>query len=94
MKSKLHFFAKQNTKRARTTARRLARILREFKNDPVRNFRLHSEAAALAAKVSYFLREAETGGRIILTEDGKRRQVFLVDKEKSHFSPKNRLELL
>ena len=56
-------------------------------------FNLHSEASALAAKVSYFLREAETGGRIILTDDGKRRQVFLVDNLNSFSSRKNKLEL-
>lgn len=91
MKSKMHFFANQSSKRARTTARRLARILREFSDDPVRNCRLHSEAATLAEKFSYFLREAEAGGRIILTDEGERRQVFLVDKLKTYFpKPTNR----
>lgn len=93
MKSKMHFFARQSSKRARTTARRLSRIVRKFSNDPVRHFNLHSEAAAMAAKVSYFLREAEMGGRIILTDDGKRRQVFLVDNLNSFSSRKNKLEL-
>jgi hypothetical protein len=93
MKSKMHFFANQSSKRARTTARRLTRILRELGNDPFRHFNLHSEASALAAKVSYFLREAETGGRIILTDDGKRRQVFLVDNLNCFSSGKNKLEL-
>lgn len=82
----MHFFANQSTKRARTTAKRLTHILREFRNDPVGNFRLHSEAAALAEKVSYFIRQAEESGRIILTEDGKRRQVVLVDNEKVNLS--------
>jgi hypothetical protein len=79
MKSKMRFFSLQNTKRARATAKRLTAILREYKRDPVRNFRMGSEAAALAMKVSYYLRQSETAGRIILTEDGKRRQVFLID---------------
>lgn len=94
MKSKLRFFANQSSKRARTTARRLTRILRQYKRDPIRNFRMHSEAAALAAKVSYFLREAEAGGRIILTEDGKRRQVFLVDNVNSFNRSASKMELL
>lgn len=94
MKSKIHFFANQSSKRARTTARRLAHILREFSNDPVRNCRLHSEAATLAAKVSYFIREAKAGGRIILTDDGERRQVFLVDKLNNLFSKTQKSELI
>ena len=84
MKSQMRCFANQNTKRARATARRLTRILRDLKRNPSRNFRLYSEAATLAEKVSYFLRESETGGRIILTEDGHRRQFFLVDRLKNH----------
>jgi hypothetical protein len=81
MKSQMRCFANQNTKRARATARRLTRILRDLKSNPSRNFRLYSEAATLAEKVSYFLRESETGGRIILTEDGQRRQFFLVGRK-------------
>lgn len=86
MKSKMRFFALQNSKRARTTAKRLAAMIREYKRDPVRNFRMGSEAAALAMKVSYYLRQSETGGRIILTQDGKRRQLFSVDKENARQS--------
>jgi hypothetical protein len=84
MKSQMRCFANQNTKRARATARRLTRILRDLKSNPSRNFRLYSEAATLAEKVSYFLRESETGGRIILTEDEQRRQFFLVDRLKEY----------
>lgn len=79
MKSKLMFFARLSRKRARTQARRLNLLMKHYRSDPVRNFQTHSEAAGLARSVSYYLRQAEVAGRIILTEDGDRRQVFLVD---------------
>lgn len=79
MKSKLMFFARQSSKRARTQAQGLRRLMKRFSSDPVRNFKTWSEAASLARRVSYHLRQAETAGRIILTAEGERRQVFLVD---------------
>jgi hypothetical protein len=82
MKSKLMFFARLSRKRARTQARRLNVLMKQYRSDPVRNFRTHSEAAGLARSASYYLRQAEIAGRIILTVDGKRRQLFLVDIDK------------
>lgn len=79
MKSKLMYFARLSRKRARTQARRLGILMKQYRSDPVRNYRTHSEAAGLARSVSYYLRQAETAGRIILTVEGERRQVFLVD---------------
>jgi hypothetical protein len=81
MKSKLMFFVRLSRKRARTQARRLSALMKRYRSDPVCNFRTHSEAASLARSVSYYLREAEMAGRIILTVDGDRRQVFLVDDD-------------
>lgn len=77
MKTRLWGFALNSKRRASTQARRLRAILRQYAADPVRNYRLHSEAAALARSVSYYLRDWECVGRVILTEDGERRQVFL-----------------
>lgn len=79
MKSKLMFFVRLSRKRARTQARRLYVLMKQYRSDPVRNFRMHSEAAGLAISASYYLRQAEIAGRIILTVDGERRQLFLVD---------------
>lgn len=77
MKSKIKFFSQQHKKRARSTAKRLAAMMKKYLSDPDDNFGVRSEAAALAVKVSYYLREAEAAGRIILTDHGERRQVFL-----------------
>ena len=82
MKSKRVFIARMSRKRARTQARRLGVLIKQYRNDPVRNFCTHSEASSLARRVSYYLRQAEMAGRIILTVDGNRRQVFLIDKDK------------
>lgn len=79
MKSKLMFFARLSRKRARTQARRLNVLMKQYRSNPVRNFRTHSEAADLAKKTSYYLRQSEIAGRIIFTFDGERRQLFLVD---------------
>ena len=81
MKSKLVFIARLSRKRARTQARRLGVLMKQYRNDPVRNFCMHSEASSLARRVLYYLRQAEMARRIILTVDGDRRQVFLVDKD-------------
>lgn len=81
MKSKLMFFARLSRKRARAKARRLGILLKQYRSDPVHYFRVHSEAAGLARSVSYYLRQAEIAGRIILTKEGERRQVFLVDSD-------------
>lgn len=77
MTSKIKFFSQQHKKRARSTAKRLAAMMKQYGRDPDENFGTRSEAAALAVKVSYYLREAEAAGRIILTDHGERRQVFL-----------------
>lgn len=77
MTSKVKFFSQQHKKRARSTAKRLSAMLKKYRKNPDDNFSLLSEAAGLAVKVSYYLRESETAGRIILTESGARRQVFL-----------------
>lgn len=77
MTSKIKFFSQQHKKRARSTAKRLAAIMKKNSRDPDDNFGARSDAAALAVRVSYYLREAEAGGRIILTDHGERRQVFL-----------------
>lgn len=77
MDSKLMFVSQQNRKRARSTARRLIAVLKKYQRDPDSNASMHGEAAALAVRASYYLREAETAGRIILTDHGERRQIFL-----------------
>lgn len=90
MRSKLKFFALQSQKRARTQARRLAALVRKYQRDPSRNYGTRSEAAALAMKISYYIRQAEMAGRVILTEDGQRRQFFLLDGVTSaHASTRN-----
>ena len=76
MTSKIKFFSQQHKKRARSTAKRLKAMMKKYRRDPADNFGVLSEAAALAVKASYYLREAETAGRIILTDHGERRQVF------------------
>lgn len=77
MTSKMKYFSHQNKKRARSTAKRLAALMKKFHRDPDANYGVKSEAAALAVKTSYYLRQAEANGRIILTDHGERRQVFL-----------------
>jgi hypothetical protein len=77
MDSKLMFVSQQNTKRARSTARRLLAVLKKYQRDPDSNVGMRGEAAGLAVRASYYLREAETAGRIILTDHGERRQIFL-----------------
>lgn len=77
MESKLIFLSQQSRKRARSTARRLAAILKRYRLDPDADAGMRSEAAALAVRASYYIREAETAGRVILTDHGERRQVFL-----------------
>jgi hypothetical protein len=77
MNSKLMFASRQNRKRARSTARRLLTVLKKYQRDPDSNAGMQAEAAALAVRASYYLREAETAGRIILTDHGERRQIFL-----------------
>jgi hypothetical protein len=77
MKTRLMGFARNSKRRARTQARRLRALLRQYAADPVRNYQLRSEAAALARSVSYYLRDWESVGRVILTDRGERRQVFL-----------------
>ena len=42
MKSKLMFFARLSRKRARTQARRLNVLMKQYRSDPVRNFCTHS----------------------------------------------------
>ena len=49
MKSKLVFIARLSRKRARTQARRLGVLIKQYRNDPVRNFCTHSEASSLAS---------------------------------------------
>jgi hypothetical protein len=77
MDSKLMFVSQQNRKRARSTARRLLAVLKKYQRDPDSNVGMRGEAAGLAVRASYYLREAETAGRIILTDHGERRQIFL-----------------
>jgi hypothetical protein len=77
MDSKLMFVSQQNTKRARSTARHLLVVLKKYQRDPDSNAGMRGEAAGLAVRASYYLREAETAGRIILTDHGERRQIFL-----------------
>lgn len=77
MTSKIKFYAQQDRKRARSTGKRLAALMRKYLRDPAENFSVRSEAAALAVKASYYLRQAEAAGRIILTDDGERRQVYI-----------------
>jgi hypothetical protein len=67
MITKLTFLSRQSGKRARSAGRRLSALLREYRRDPDTNFSVHSEAAALAVRASYYLRQAEAAGRIILT---------------------------
>ena len=80
MKSKLTFYARQSSKRARKQAHRLHLLMKRFSSDPVRNFKTWSEAASLARRVGHNLRQTEAGGRIMLTMDRQRRQVILLDK--------------
>lgn len=77
MESKLIFLSQQSRKRARSTAKRLAAVLKKYQRDPDADAGMRSEAAALAVRASYFIREAEAAGRVILTDHGERRQVFL-----------------
>jgi hypothetical protein len=77
MKSKIKYFAHQDKKRAHSTGKRLGALLRKYLRDPDENFSVRSEAAALAVKASYYLRRAEVAGRVILTDHGERRQVFI-----------------
>ncbi|GJJ05648.1 hypothetical protein RugamoR64_61860 [Duganella rhizosphaerae] len=77
MTSHIKFFSHQHKKRARATAKRLAAMMKKYNRDPDANFGIKSEAAALATRASYYLRQAEANGRIILTDHGERRQVFL-----------------
>jgi hypothetical protein len=77
MKTVMMGVAIRAQRRARTQARRLGAILREYQADPEGNYWRRSEAAALARKVSAAWREAETVARVILTDRGERRQVFL-----------------
>lgn len=77
MKTKLTFLSRQSGKRARSAGRKLSALLREYRRDPDTNFGIYSEAAALAVRASYHLREAEAAGRIILTDHGERRQYFV-----------------
>jgi hypothetical protein len=83
MKTRLMGFARQSQRRARTQARRLGAILKQYDADPVRNFSLRGEAAALARRVSGNWRQSEVIDRVILTDRGERRQVFLNHGRKS-----------
>lgn len=76
MKTSLMGSARRNQRRARTQGRRLAAILKQYQADPA-NYSLRSEAAALARRVSVRLRQAEAVDRVILTDRGDRRQVFV-----------------
>lgn len=77
MKTVMMGFARQAGRRARTQARRLGAILRQYQEDPERYDWRRSEAAALARRVSANLRQSEAFGRVILTDRGERRQLFL-----------------
>jgi plasmid stabilization system protein ParE len=77
MKTQFQSFARQSGKRARTKARRLAAMLRVYQRDPVGNYSLRSESVHLARSVSYYLRQAELVGRIILNIEGDTRPAFL-----------------
>jgi hypothetical protein len=77
MKTILMGYARQARRRARTQARRLGAILRQYQADPEHNYWLRSEAAALARRASASLRQSEVFGRVILTDRGERRQVFV-----------------
>jgi hypothetical protein len=78
MTSIIKFYAQQDRKRARSAGKRLGALVRKYMRDPEENFSVRSEAAALAVKASYYLRKAETAaGRVILTDHGERRQVFI-----------------
>ncbi|WP_156895474.1 hypothetical protein [Massilia putida] len=79
MKTRMMGQALQANKRARTQARRLGAIVKQYQDDPERNYWRHSEAVSLARKVSANWRTFETVGRVILTDRGDRRQVFLPD---------------
>lgn len=77
MKTTLMGFARRDQRRARTLARRLVAIIKQYQADPASNFSLRSEAAALAHRVSGRLRQAEVVDRMILTDRGERRQMFV-----------------
>jgi hypothetical protein len=79
MKTRMMGHALQANRRARTQARRLGAIFKEYQDDPERNYWRHSEAVSLARRVSANWRQFETVGRVILTDRGDRRQVFLPD---------------
>jgi hypothetical protein len=70
-------FARRDQRRARTQARRLVAILKKYHADPASHYSLRSEAAALARRVSVRIRRAEVIDRVILTDRGERRQVFV-----------------
>lgn len=77
MKTVMMGFARQASRRARTQARRLDAILREYQADPEANYWRRSEAAGLARRVSAAWRQSELVGRVILSDRGERRQIFL-----------------
>jgi hypothetical protein len=77
MKSVMMGIAIRAERRARTQARRLGAILRQYQSDPEENFSRRSEAASLARRVSAAWRQSETIARVILTDRGERRQFFL-----------------
>lgn len=70
-------FARQASRRARTQARRLGVILREYQADPEGKYWRRSDASSLAHRVSAAWRRSEIVGRVVLTDRGERRQVFL-----------------
>jgi hypothetical protein len=77
MKTVMMGFAIRAQRRARTQARRLGAILRQYQADPEENYSRRSDAAGLARRVSAAWRQSETVARVILTDRGERRQVFL-----------------
>lgn len=77
MKTVMMGLAIRAQKRARTQARRLGSILRQYQADPEGNYALRSDAAGLARRVSAAWRQSETVAGVILTDRGERRQVFL-----------------
>jgi hypothetical protein len=68
MGAKLMGFARQDQRRARTQARRLATLLKQYHADPEDNFWMRSEAVTLAHRISVRVRLAKEIERVIRPE--------------------------
>jgi hypothetical protein len=73
MGAKLMGFARRDQRRARTQARRLVAMLRQYRADPEANFSLRSEAVTLARRISIRVHLAEETELVILPERDERR---------------------